>query len=264
MINNLRPVSRDKLAVIAGGNQELIKFFENLFALTTALATDGMDESRLLANAADAKAQQALAMLSAFSDAVAPVMAPAVVDDPAMIPLRWNHMDDAIMFPARHYSQPQGWASYRDTAYTSGAPFTITAGTSAYVPNNAGTVIDRYIQTDTASLYDSVNGIITPRNVGDYQIITVRFLATCTNPNTAMDFGIDLGGAIGVAFRDSRVFPKGAGVEHAFSFACPCYSLDTFIANGGKVQLSPVGGDIDVYNIEYQIARVFSALQGQA
>jgi hypothetical protein len=264
MINNLRPVSREKLAVIANGNQEVIKFFENLFALTTALATEGVDEARLLANAADAKAQQALAMLSAFADAVAPVMAPAVQDDPVPMLPRAEPANDPIMLIPRHYSQPQGWASYRDTVYTSGAPFAISSGTSAYLPNNAGTVLDRYIQTDAASLYNATLGTITPRNVGDYQIITVRFLAKCNNPNTSMDFGVDLGGAIGLAFRDTRVFPKGAGVEHAFSFACPCYSLDTFVSNGGKVQVSAVGGSIDVYNIEYQIARVFSALQGQA
>jgi hypothetical protein len=263
MINNLRPVSRDKLSALCGGNQELIKFFENLFSLTTALATDGQDELQALANGADAKAQRALALLADLNNAV-PVMAPAVADDPAIMLHRWQPMDDAIMFPARHYSQPQGWASYRDTAYTSGAPFTIAAGATAYLPNNAGTVLDRYIQNDTASLYDSVNGIITPRNVGDYQIVTVRFLATCTNPNTAMDFGIDLGGTIGVAFRDSKPFPKGSGTEHPFSFVCPCYSLDTFIANGGKPQITAVNGGVDIYNIEYQIARVFSALQGQA
>jgi hypothetical protein len=251
MINNLRPVSRDKLSAIAGGNQELIKFFENLFALTNSIATDGMDESHLLANAADAKAQQALAMLSALANSVPLVMAQPIAEDhPIVVP--------------RHYSQPQGWVSYRDTAYTSGSPFTIVSGATSYLPNNAGNVIDRYIQTDTASLYDAVNGKITPRNVGDYQIITVRFLATCTNPNTSMDFGVDLGGSIGVAFRDSKQFPKGSGTEHPFSFVCPCYSLDTFIANGGKPQITAFSGDIDIYNIEYQIARVFSALQGQA
>jgi hypothetical protein len=263
MINNLRPVSRDKLSALCGGNQELIKFFENLFSLTTALATDGQDELQALANGADAKAQRALALLADLNDAV-PVMAPAVADDPAIMPHRWQPIDDAIPFPVRHYSQPQGWASYRDTAYTSGAPFTITAGTSAYLPNNAGTVLDRYIQTDTPSLYNAGTGLITPRNVGDYQVITVRFLATCTNPNTAMDFGIDLGAPIGVAFRATTPFPRGTGVEHPFSFVCPCYSLDTFVANGGKVQISAFTGDVSIYNIEYQIARVFSALQGQA
>jgi hypothetical protein len=79
-----------------------------------------------------------------------------------------------------------------------------------------------------------------------------------------MDFGIDLGGAIGLAFRSTIAFPRGSGVAHPFSFVCPCYSLDTFVANGGKVQIDAFTGDVDIYNIEYQIARVFSALQGQA
>jgi hypothetical protein len=264
MINNLRPVSRDKLAIIAGGNQELIKFFENLFALTNSLATDGVDESRLLANAADSKAQQALAMLSAFSDAVAPVMAPGVADDPALLLARPPVCDDSAIFIPRYYSQPQGWASYRDTVYTSGAPFTITAGTGAYLPNNAGNVLNGFIQSDTAALYSAATQLITPRNVGDYYVITVRFVATCTNPNTAMDFGIDLGGAIGLSFRSCIGFPRGTGTAHPFTFVSPCYSLDTFVANGGKVRIDVLNGDVSIYNIEYQIARVFSALQGQA
>lgn len=253
MVNLLRPVSRDKLSAICGGNQELIKFFENLFALTTSLATDGVSDAAVLAGSADNKASEALALVQSLAD--------ALNTQPAQQP----ETDQSYPLPVPvPYVQPQGWAVYRDGTYTSGSPFTIVDGDFVALPNDATNNIDRYIQTDTAALYNPGTQKITPRNVGDYYTITVRFKAVATNPNTALDFGIELGGSIGLAFGDTRPFPRGAGTPHTFSFTSPCYSLETFVANGGSVMLGPVNGDIDVYDIEYQIVRIFSALQGQA
>lgn len=266
MINNLRPVSRDKLAQLCGNNQELIRFFESLFSLTTALATDGADEVSILAGAADVKATQALASLQALADAIN--TAPALQAHPAQdfpLPAPYEHPTSHNPLPVpAPYVQPQGWASYRDTTYTVGSPFTILNGTFVALQNNGANKLEQFLQTDAATLYNPATQKITPRNVGDYYTISVRFKAEATNPNTVIDFGIDLGGSIGVAFGDSRTFPRGSGTEHAFNFTAPCYTLDTFIANGGSVMLGATNGDIDVYAIEYQIVRIFSALQGQA
>lgn len=151
-----------------------------------------------------------------------------------------------------------GWASYGDTVYTSVSPFTVLENATSTLPNNAGTVINSHLPVGTASFYNSGTSKITPTRSGDYNIITVRFNAECSHIDTAMDFGIDIGGSQGVIFKDVKVFPKGNGVTHPFSFVCPGYSLDTFIANGGLVKITAVNGDIDIYDIEYQIARVSS------
>lgn len=271
MINNLRPVTREKLSALCGGNLELIKFFENLFALTTALATEGQEELATLAGAADNKATQALATLESLANAInrAPQAASVeqVADLQGQIERVACHVAEAmqsglfgpVVVPS---VQQQGWASYSDGTYTSGSPFAVNGGTTADLPNDAATKIETYLPPDVETYY--TGGAIRPRNVGDYQLIVIRFNATCTNPNTAIDFGVNIGGALGVIFKDTRVFPKGAGVEHSFSFVVPGYSLDTFVANGGVVRIGAVGGDVDLYDIEYQICRIYSGVQGQA
>lgn len=152
-----------------------------------------------------------------------------------------------------------GWAQYSDTEHTSVDPFDITDGQFVTLPNNAGSKIETYLPAGVTSLYNSTTQRITPNKIGDYNTITVRFKAVASTSTTNLDFGIDIGGAQGVIFGDVKVFPKGAGVEHSFSISCPGFSLATFVANGGAVKLGATGGDIEVYNIEFQIVRIHSA-----
>ena len=152
-----------------------------------------------------------------------------------------------------------GWAQYMDTAYTSTSPFDIADGSFVTLPNNAGSKIETYLPVGVTALYDSTAGKITPKAIGDYNTISIRFKAVASTSTTHLDFGIDIGGTPGVIFGDIKVFPKGAGVEHSFSISCPGFSLGTFVANGGVVKLGASGGDIEVYNIEFQIVRIHSA-----
>ena len=152
-----------------------------------------------------------------------------------------------------------GWAQYDDTQYSSSSPFEILDGQFVTLPNNAGENLTGFLPAGVSSYFDQATQKITPKNVGDYNIITIRFRAVASTSSTHLDFGIDIGGAFGVIFRDIKVFPKGAGVEHSFAFTCPGYSLNTFVANGGMVKLGAVGGDVEVYSISFQIARVHAA-----
>lgn len=160
---------------------------------------------------------------------------------------------------ANQFSLGAGWASYKDTSKTSGAPQVITpAGGYAALINNAGITIDTYKPADTAAFYDVATGKMTPTRLGDYRILTVRFSATCTHPDTLMEFGLDIGGSIGIISKDFRIFPKGAGVQHDVTFVSPVYALDTYLANGSIAKLMVLNGDVNIWNVEYQIARVFS------
>jgi hypothetical protein len=106
------------------------------------------------------------------------------------------------------------------------------------------------------SFYDKDNLKVTPKAVGDYNIITVRLKAKSSYSTSHLEFSIDIGGSQGKIFPDLKVFPKGANIEHSFAFISTGFSLTTFVANGGMIKLKANGGDISVYDIEYQVARL--------
>lgn len=274
MANPLRPVSRDKLAVLCGGNQELIKFFESLFSVVSDAEANGSDVLTLLAGNATAAANQALSDVQAIRDAIDRSPQAASIEQIQSLQEQINALAARPIVDADIESRlqalelvpvrfdplaGQGWATYIDTTYTIGAPLVLLDGVMTTLPNNAGAKIERYLPADVASFYDSATSKITPKYVGDYNIIAVRLIA---NPNAtfaSLKFGIDIGGAPGVIFQEEQAFHKGAGVAQPFVFTCPGYSLDTFIANGGLVKLTAIDADISVYGIEFQISRVSSA-----
>jgi len=155
-----------------------------------------------------------------------------------------------------------GWASYKDTVYTLASPFTILDTVTSAIPNNAGTVINNQLPLGVTSFYNSGTGKITPELEGDYYITTIRLKASTTAVMGGhADFGIDIGGALGVIFKETIIFAKGANVEHNFAFVCPGYTAATFVANGGIPKLTALGGgDVKIYDIEYQIDRTHRAI----
>jgi len=152
-----------------------------------------------------------------------------------------------------------GWASYVDTVYTVGSPFDILEGVTSTLPNNAGTVIDDYLPTGVTNFYDQATQKITPENVGDFYSFSIRFKAKNNNIAGYFDFGIDIGGSLGIIFKETQLFLKGANTEQCFSITCNGYSLDTFLANGGQVKIESILGDMEIYDIQYQINRTFKA-----
>lgn len=153
-----------------------------------------------------------------------------------------------------------GWASYTSTAHTSGSPLVINSGVTATLPNNAGTVINNQLPIGVSSFYDSTTNKFTPQNDGDYYTVTIRFKALTTAPTAGyLDFGIDIGGALGVQFKETKIFAKGAGIEHNFSIVIPCYTGSTFIANGGLMKLTSGNGNMSVYDINFQFDRTHKA-----
>lgn len=167
---------------------------------------------------------------------------------------------DWLLVDEKH--QGSGWASYRGTAYTFASPFTILDGVTSAIPNNAGNVINNQLPSGVTSFYDSASGKITPELVGDYYIHTIRLKASTTAVMGGhADFGIDIGGALGIVFKETVIFAKGANIEHNFAFVCPGYAIETFIANGGIPKLTALGGgDVKVYDVEFQINRTHIAI----
>jgi len=153
-----------------------------------------------------------------------------------------------------------GWAVYSDNVYTSASPYTITSSSTATLPNNAAAILNSQIPLGVTSLYNSSTLKITPENNGDYYIATIRFKAKTTAPTAGyFDFGIDIGGALGMQFKETKIFAKGAGIEHNFSMVVPMFTAATFLANGGQVKITAGNGDMTIYEISYQIDRTHKA-----
>jgi hypothetical protein len=155
----------------------------------------------------------------------------------------------------------QGFAVYTDTKYTEASPFVINEGVTSIIPNDSGTVLNTYLPIGVVNLYDSDTSKITPQNIGDYYITTIRFNAKNNNVSGVFDFFMDLGSvALAQEFKETKVFAKGANSEQSFSIVAPMYSLNTFVQNGGLPKILSLTGDTSIYNISYQIVRIYKAL----
>lgn len=150
-----------------------------------------------------------------------------------------------------------GWASYNDTQYTSGAPFSLTANTDTILPNNAGTVVDSQKPSDITSFYDG--SVITGRN-GDNLDVQIYFKAVPSAANQWLEVWVDIGGSVGELYRETFAFPKGSGVERGIMYSlASSYTLGTWEANGGTVYIRS-DAQADIYDIVFNFDRSHKAI----
>lgn len=153
-----------------------------------------------------------------------------------------------------------GWAVYGDSQYTSGAPLSISAGTTSTIDiDGLGTTIETHLPEGVTSFYDTVNSKITPENIGDGYTFTLGFKAESSSASGNGTFSIDIGGAVGEIFKRDFGFVKGQNVEHDFYFTSQGYTLGTFVANGGIIKITSNTGTMQVHDISLQVHRTHKA-----
>jgi hypothetical protein len=153
----------------------------------------------------------------------------------------------------------EGWAVYVDSQYTVGSPLVIGQGTTANITINGGAgTIRTYLPYGVTDLYDVNTGLITPAQIGDGYAISFSFKAKPSTNNGVLIFGIDLGAPIGRRFLKTIILARGTNLEHDYYFTVTAYALDTFVANGGQIQITADSGDIDAYDFLVQIHRMSS------
>ena len=154
-----------------------------------------------------------------------------------------------------------GWAQYTATNYTSGSPLSISQGATEVIENNAGSTITSHLPYGVTSLYDETLFKITPQNIGDAYLIRVDFKAYTSSPSGLAEIQLNIGGAQGVISRRKITFPKGTGSSNFISdsFTTAIHSLDTFVANGGQLQVESFTGITSIYDINFVIFRTHKA-----
>lgn len=147
-----------------------------------------------------------------------------------------------------------GWASYVDTAYSLGSPFSVSAGVTANLPNNSGVIIDSQIPSDIDSFYES--GKITGRN-GDNLDAMIYFWAVPSATNAELDIWIDIGGSIGAIYVQTIYF-RGTSAKGVLYSLPSAYTGATWEANGGIIKIKP-SVNMQFYGMTYNFDRSHKA-----
>ena len=149
-----------------------------------------------------------------------------------------------------------GWGQYSDATYTSVSPLTIASTTAQLTCDGSGTQTVTSYLPGGAALWDTSTNKITPQTGFDFYIVRVTFDADPSTANDYFDLSLDIGGAIGTIWQETRGFIKGV-TAHKFSFTIPVYTGATFVANGGQLDLT-TSGTIGFYDIGITVAKVHS------
>jgi len=144
-----------------------------------------------------------------------------------------------------------GWGIYRDTIYTLASPFSVTSGSRVKLANNNGAGIISQLPLGVSSFYDATTGKLIATNDGDVLSLTLRFKAKMSVLNGYFDLDIDIGGTQNVISGESVLFTRGSGTEQRFDVDLDYFTGSTFIANGGDLNITPINGNIDIYDISF-------------
>ena len=151
-----------------------------------------------------------------------------------------------------------GWAQYTDDQYTSGSPLVITEGNTTTLDINGATTIKSQLPTGVTDFYDVATSKILGVNNGDGFLFRINFKAFTSSPSGIAKIKLDIGGSQGVILPRAFTFPKGTGLANAQEYSSTnlYYTLGTFVANGGDLQVESFRGDTSIYDISLLIQRI--------
>jgi head-tail adaptor len=145
-----------------------------------------------------------------------------------------------------------GWAAYTHT----GAAQTLADGVKVALVNNAGAKIESQMPADVGTLY---NGAVITGRVGDSIMVGIEFTFTPSDGvASSLSVNIDIGGAIGELYAEEFPITNGSGVPHRISYHPPAYTLNTWEANGGTVEVMADGPGV-ITLTRYVIHRLHKA-----
>lgn len=148
-----------------------------------------------------------------------------------------------------------GWARYDNTTYTSGSPLVINQGDTTTLHFDSCIICD-YLPFEKDSLYSVGDSTLITDAVGNTYIVTLDFKASNSTNGGYGSILIDIGGSVGIILDRLYTFPKGSGNSHSFSTTNFFYTLDTFLANGGKISWYSESGNTSLWNLQLRIQKL--------
>jgi len=148
-----------------------------------------------------------------------------------------------------------GWEQTTDSTYTSGSPLVVLSGVTGKILTGTVTKIQTQLPTGVTTFWDTSTDKIVAVNNGDAFTLSLRFKAKMNVANGYTDIGINIGGAFNVISQETILFSKGSGVEQRFDIDLSYFTGNTFISNGGTIEVKPINGDIDIYDIVIVLIR---------
>lgn len=148
-----------------------------------------------------------------------------------------------------------GWEQITDTTYTSGSPLVILSGVTGKILTGTTTKIQTQLPTGVTTFWNETTDKLLAVNNGDAFTLSLRFKAKMNVASGLADIDINIGGTLNKVSNETIVFSKGSGVEQKFDVDLSYFTGTTFIANGGAIEVTPVNGDISIYDIVLVIIR---------
>lgn len=144
--------------------------------------------------------------------------------------------------PANPLAGGPGWVYVSDSVHTTGSRQAITAGTRTQITiDGLGSDTElSYIDTLPTDIWGS--NAINANTVGD--AFSTRFQVTFVPTVVAegyVDIELDIGtgGSPIVILKRTQLLTKGNGIEQPFNAGLPIFTLATFVANGGRLYVTP-------------------------
>lgn len=154
------------------------------------------------------------------------------------------------------YSGFTGWEQITDSTYTIGSPITILSGVTGKIQTGTVTKIKTQLPTGVTGFWDETTDKLLGINNGDAFTLSLRFKASMNVADGISDVAINIGGALNVISQETLLFAKGSGVEQRFDIDLSYFTGTTFMANGGDIEITPLNGNISIYDIVLVIFRI--------
>jgi len=148
-----------------------------------------------------------------------------------------------------------GWEQITDSTYTVGSPLVILSGVTGKILTGTVVKIQTQIPSGVTTFWNETTDKIMAVNDGDAFNLSLRFKAKMNVANGLADVGINIGGSLNVISQETLLFSKGSGAEQRFDIDLSYFTGATFIANGGTIEVTPLNGDISIYDIVIVIIR---------
>jgi hypothetical protein len=168
--------------------------------------------------------------------------------------------DRGLGLPSR-YTEPYnderitGWQQITDSTYTVGSPLSILEGVTGKILTGTVTEINTQLPTGVTTFWNGTTDKLVAVNNGDAFTLSLRFKAKMDVLSGYFDVGINIWGSLNVISQETLTFTRGANTEQRFDIDLSYFTGTTFIANGGDIEVTPINGDIEIYDIVLVIIR---------